>query len=221
MRRRLRIAFGLAAAVTGLTVANAPASATIGGPALAEVLGMDSGAQQIVVAIHHVDETGRLPTFWMFDLRSATPARPQRLEWSVADEGDTLVERREAALRVRLRPLKEHVPLGSITLTDAAVPYDSTSTGDGVYRRYSIPLYFMEEPQGLHNPFRVISLDPAPHAIRILREYAIGGHDATLVILSWAGVPNEGGYEIQLPVLIGESRGRLDPLDPQLFDRDR
>jgi len=206
------------------------AGATVGGPMLAEVLGWEAKTHRVYVAFVHRDEGGDPPSVCFFDLASAVPATVHFLEWGRRAE-DSTVSRRIATLSRRLTVLRPES--WDESLVDdgyrAPAPYDTVESDS--FRR---PRYVARVSKGFGwQYFRVLTLDPGLHAVRRLREYRIPGTTAWLMILSCVADPEEVGYEMQFPVLVGAGRGTpasaagtgstpldsdLPPIDPRSFD---
>src|SRR5207247_8105419 len=82
------------------------AIASNGGPELAEVLGWDPVEKKVFFEITYVDESGRAPGIFYFDLNGRAPGRAQRVAWSHVDTGNPDYGSRLKVLRRRLKPLE-------------------------------------------------------------------------------------------------------------------
>ncbi len=194
------------------------ATATDGGPQLAEVLGWDAGAKRVYVRVLHEDARGDSPTVFYFDLLSTQPAQARQLQMLKGESYEEVwaaEERRTASLRRRLRTLRM-TPVTSFVRGGIPSVHDTVSTPDGPRRRY-----VMSTQPGhscYDSTLRIITLDPSPNAVRRLARYELPGTKAELLILSCEGEPHEGGYEIQFPVVLGAGPGTADPIDPMDFN---
>jgi hypothetical protein len=191
--------------------------ATVGGPDLAEIVGLDSRAQRVYFVLQHVDESGRPGSLFYFDLASTTPARPIPVGWKLGlgSHADSVFEARLATLRRGLVRLEETTLLESfVTVTDPAV-WDSVDSDDGRKTRYVVTVRTLADEAG-RSP-RVVTLDPSRRAVRELRRYRLPGTRRFVAIWSCESLAFEGGYEMQFPVLLGEWRGRPDPIGPEAY----
>lgn len=199
-----------------------PAHATVGGPTLCEVLGLDEAARRVWFTLTSRDETGEPPRLFYFDLGGATPARPvgvPRPRTADLVAANRVRAEELAALRARLRPLAEAPPWTSFLPTRAPAPFDSVRFEGGRRARWVVEV-FADENGGGTRP-RMLTLDPSPHAVRELRRWRLPGEARWLAVWSAELDPWEGGYEIQLPVILGDRRGRPDPIAPEAYATPR
>ena len=206
----------LVLAAIAVTLCARAAGATVGGPELARVLGWDPKLERVYVQIVHTDESENTPTLWYFDLGSDRPAQPRYVDWS-GGEGDVLYDQRLAGLQKTLHPLRAEEAVESTLgfAFDVPARWDSVLSDDGHRPRY---LARAASGRNADEHFRVLTLNPGRQAVRKLREYALPGRSARLLILSCEAVPMEEGYEIQFPVLTRAGPGTADPIDPRAFD---
>jgi len=203
-------------AMTTLLLCVRGAAADRAGPELADVLGWDPKLQRVYVDIVHTDGSEYTPSLWYFDLRSERPATPMVVDWSGGEEDD-LYAKRIKALEKRLRPLRVDERTWSMVDDVVSVPafFDSVESDVGHEGRY---VALCHPEFGSSESFRVFTLDPSRHAVRRLRQYSIPGTKAKLAILSCESKPEETGYEIQFPVLLGAGPVPADPINPRAFD---
>lgn len=201
-----------------LLLAASAASATVGGPTLCEVLGLDPAARRVYFTLTSWDESGGPERIFYYDLGSATPAKPVPLASPARAAGADPGAARAAeiaALRKRLRPLPEAGPWSSFVPHTAWEVLDSVRCESGLRPRWVATV--MSGADGDGRRPRMTSLDPSPHAVRELRRYRLPLEGRWLAVWSAELDPWEGGYEIQLPVMLGEHRGRPDPVTPEAY----
>lgn len=211
-----------ALALAPLLLAASAASATVGGPTLCEVLGLDPAARRVYFTLTSRDESGPPERILYFDLGSDTPAKPVPLAPPAAAAGaDPNAARADelAALRRRLRPLPPAGPWSSFVPHSSWEVLDSVRCETGMRPRW-VATVMSAADRGPQRP-RMTSLDPSPHALRELRRYRLPLEGHWLAVWSAELDPWEGGYEIQLPVMLGEHRGRPDPVTPEAYDAPR
>lgn len=199
------------------------AFATVGGPTLCEVLGYEARTQRVYFTLTSWDESGAPERVLYFDLASGTPARPLPLPEPKYAPGTDVNRARAAelaALRRKLAPLAEDPQWTSfVPIRGGWQPFDSLRCEDGMRPRYVATVSSGRDPD--QHPVRMTSLDNSPHALRQLRSYRLPQDRRSLVIWSAELDPWEGGYEIQLPVMLGEHRGRPDPIAPEAYGPPR
>lgn len=186
-----------AGATTCLLVS--PVLGSLGGPDLVEVLGWDPADRKVYVAQHYRGESGYPPAIASFDLKSASPGRRVVLSWSVGTDGKEY-DRRARQLRSRLQPLPA-TPAASMFTRTQVVGLDTVEVAGIRWPRYRILLQRLDndwpgtlEVRTYRDPsVRVLSLRPIP------------GEKLQLGIVSFLGIPYEGGYETQTPVLLGNT----------------
>lgn len=212
---------GLVLALTLLSLAS-PALATVGGPILAKVLGFDPRAGRVYFELQPVDESGRAASLFYFDLAGPEPARPVPvpMEPREGPAGDSVFAARVARLRPALSPLPEEELGGSFLTALTPAVWDSVQDESGRRARYVLTVYTLLEDDRTH-PIRVVTLDATPRGIRELRCYRVPGTSRWVVIWSCESFAFEGGYEMQFPVLLGDHRGRPDPIAPEAYDSPR
>lgn len=208
----------LAVALTGWTAFATTAQATIGGPVLAKVLGLDAGSQRAYFVLTPVDESGRGSELFYFDLASATPALPVPvpIRPRSGPDPDSALAVHLARLRPVLVPLREDELVESFVLTRSPQVWDSVRWEGGWKPRYVVTLYSQFDDDRSH-PIRLATLDSTARAVRELRRYRVPGGRRWIVIWSCESFAFEGGYEMQFPVLLGDWRGRPDPVAPEAY----
>lgn len=198
MNRRLLI---VAAALTITAFGVAPSRAMTGGPDLCEVLGYDPRDEKVFVAIYHADESGRLPTVLYFELRASFPEVPRVVGWSRGSLPDTTRHGHELRkLKRRLRPMIQ-ILWPSFVVTRIMERRDTTiRTGETTF------VYHIDVPYqvGLWNQSLQVTAF-RDSTVRLLSLYTVPGRRERLAVVSFMGIPYEGGFEVQAPALV---RGR-------------
>lgn len=205
-----------------LALQSSLALATVGGPTLCDVLGYDARAQRVYFTLTSWDESGGPERLLYFDLASATPARPVAMPAPPAGAGADPARARArelAALRARLKPLPEERAVSSFVPLGAWTVLDSVRFEGGRRPRWVAEVWSGADGDR-HRP-RMTSLDASPHAVRELRRWRLPLERRWLVIWSAELDPWEGGYEMQFPVLLGDWRGRPDPITPEAYAAPR
>lgn len=179
-----------------VAVVAAPALATTGGEQLARALGWDPIAKRVYVQSIIVDESGEFGQVFYFALDSKEPTKVKRLAWSVANYNDSIAAQRLRALERRLRPM---------VLEDAtSIPKVVIARMDTVRTPYYVGPRFVVHLSVWRNRFRkVLEITTYREPTVVLhRIYQVPGREESIVILSFIGIPHEGGYETQIPVLV-------------------
>jgi hypothetical protein len=182
----------------------AEAKATLGGPDTAEVLGVVTGQGRVYFQIVGHNESGAPPEIWSFDLRGRTAWLPIREEWSV--EAGTSggfqrdYRRRLATLRARLTPLR---PLRSdaISFHYVSVRSDTMVSIHDTLARFLLSGRLTWE--GTSAPVMIRCYNTA--RADLIRGFEVPGEHRAIAIVSFIGIPWEGGYVLQVPVLLGEA----------------
>jgi hypothetical protein len=194
--RASRWQFGVALTI-GIAFAAVVARATVGGPELAEPLGWDPVDQKVYFGLIDRSGGGEPEGLVYFDLRAARPDHVVRVPWSrgVLATDSTRVARWARVLR-RLRPL--HFLVSSSIVSYHVVAMDTLRSGWGDDARFRVRIF------GLSSEFpRTITVTTYERPdIRLLALYQIPGRDERIAVLSFIGIPGEGGYEAQSPVLL-------------------
>lgn len=195
MRWRRIVKTVIASALVALI--GAAASATVGGPGLAQVLGWDPVDQKIFCSITDLDESGYPPGLIYFDLKNGRGNRPVRVLWS-RDLHDSTRARRWTAITRRLKVLPLEVAT-SIPLRTTVTRADTLRAEWGEAPRFEVVAQFLEVPYVMATTF----FDPS---VRLLRLYRIPGRNERIAVFSFIGEAAEGGYEEQVPILLGGTR---------------
>ena len=186
----------LATGVLALLLGAAPARATVGGPTICDVLGWDAAARRVYVHLQPSDGGGSFGVVGYFALGGAGLPDLQAADWSRTGENtiaDPDLVRRLARLRARLVPLAR--------VTASALPWMQRATADTMHwtmgdtPRFRVLASFERE-----NDFEVTTL-VTPFVARIT-VLAIPGRTERVMLLSFTGNPEEGGYEVQQPVMV-------------------
>ncbi len=171
--------------------------ASVGGPALAELLGWDARASKVFFRIQYVDEGNQPPRVFCFDLAARKPAQLTRVSWSERDRQDSLYDANLAALRRRLRPLDEHL-CETIPAETIVMGVDTSRTRNGPWARYHVRV---RDPMCLGDATLEMTTVGDP-CVRLIRQWTIPGRSERIALVSFRGLPYETGYEVQVPVLL-------------------
>ena len=208
------------AALVMLSTAAGEASATLGGPLTVEVLGWDKSTERIYVRQVGRDESGERDCIFYFALRSEKRGTPQVVPVSrdryVAPSDTAILRLRRNSLErtlAHLQPLVRDDEGSESFIRGASVLHDSTvsfGTWSGRVRQFVVDVTRWEWPPVGDSILVTTYIDPAVH---VLRRYKIPGHDGHLVVFSYLGDPDEGGYEVQGCALVGLRGTGLQRLD--------
>jgi hypothetical protein len=192
-----------------LTVVAAPALASHGGPEIVEVLGFDPVDRKIFFTTLYQDETDLWPDVHYFDLKSARPWIPVRvdmrkgLDSPTSGAGDwqdpeyTELSNRLMRLRQRLRPIP-HAKTLDLTMRTEVLSADS------------VMMQWSKVPR-LH---RSVELRDSTHFARVeVTTYCdqrlgiesvlrMPGQAWTLIVMVSRGIPVETCYELESPILL-------------------
>lgn len=197
MRRALVMTVTLGAAMLGAAVAGA----TVGGPTVCEVLGWDAAAKRVYVLEipqHGGDAFG---TVRYFDCADAGEPVLRDEAWSAGGLGagkadDPELRRRLAGLRARLRPLAVE--------TIALMPWQVETLA-----RDTIVVAGLPQPRERVRARFAYGLDVEVDTfggpqVALAGAWRIPGRSERLVVLAFRGDPFEGGYEVQVPMVVHE-----------------
>jgi hypothetical protein len=181
----------------------ARARASVGGPELAEPLGYDPRTHEAFFRQDHCNESDARPTICRLALRRGTRVA-EPLAWSIGEDSDPAYVRRVAVLRRRLRPLRPHtagtIP-GVVTIEHA----DSVTVYGERWARFRVRAgWFDDAPAG--DVTVTAYRDPA---VRVVAWFDVPGESAVIGVVSYVGVPDETGYEQQVPVVFPAERQAL------------
>jgi len=198
----MRCAHGFAwfafAIATGVAACGAPAPArgSTGGPELTEAMGYDPRTHEVFFKQIHWNEAASRPT--VYCLRPGHgPRLFAPLPWSIGEDVDSAYTARVAALARRLRPLKERV-WGTVPGTATIEVSDSVDAIGIPKRRFRVRVGWFDGPAA--GQIRVTTYrDPA---VRIVRWYDVPGSKDAIGVVSFVGMPTEGGFEQQVPVVV-------------------
>jgi hypothetical protein len=191
--------------VLGLVIGTRPSFATVGGPEIAEILGWDPIRHEVFFQLHDLGDADSGPSIGFFALdgpRSGVATYPK---WSTGDcEDDSTCAERLAHLRRRLRPLKE-VIAPSIPYLSPPADREILSTEGQGFIRYVVHLAGLRYVwQG-----RAEVVTYGDSVVRVVRVHSIPGRGELVLTLSFVGMPMEGGYEVQVPVLLTGEKASL------------
>jgi hypothetical protein len=188
-------------AVLPLLAGAAPALATVGGPTVVKVLGLDPATQ--CVYVHSVTEDGGdgFGRVFYFALDASNPEKAVSTALVGRGEGsvdDTTLVRGLAALRRTLIPLPGSIPELSLPWT-SAVATDTLrdeARALGPIARHRVRARWTVTP----GEFEFIAYDQPGVVLRSV--HALPGRSAQLLVFAFVGDPFEGGYETQVAMLI-------------------
>jgi hypothetical protein len=188
-------AFAIATGIAACS-ALAPACASTGGPELSEPMGYDPRTHEVFFKQIHWNEGGYRPA--VYRLRQGHgPRLFEPVWWSIGENVDSAYRARVAALARRLKPLKERV-WGTVPGTATIEMSDSVDAVGIPKRRYRVRVGWFAGPA--MGQLRVTTYrDPA---VRIVRWYNIPESRDVIGVVSFLGMPTEGGYEQQVPVVV-------------------
>jgi hypothetical protein len=177
------------------------ALATVGGPTVCEVLGWDAGAKRIYV--HEIPQHGgdAFGIVRSFDCAALGDPVLHDEAWSSEGAGagtadDPELLRRLEALRSRLQPLKAE--------TVALLPWQSE-----VIARDTLVVAGDPQPRERVRARLAYGLEVEVDTfggigVALAGAWPIPGRKERLVVLAFRGDPFEGGYEVQVPMIVHE-----------------
>jgi hypothetical protein len=201
-----QIAF--ATVVLALLACAVPALATVGGPLLLDVLGWDPSTKRVYVHFIPTDGGALFGDVISYGLESASG--PEREAWvrdgeNMAD--DRVMTRRLDDLRRRLRPLTLQ-PAAVLPWESNVVARDSLDDGfPGQPVRYRVRARWERDPQ-----FEFVGWGSPVVLLRAI--YGIPGRSERLFVFAFVGDREEGGYEMQLPMIVRSGETGLRQVGP-------
>lgn len=194
---------GSLAVVLALAACAVPALATVGGPTLVDVLGWDAGRKRVYVHFVLTDAGGSFGDVVSFGLEPGDAG--VREPWARRGEGtgeDPVALRKLEALRERLRPLAAE-PAAVLPWQSSVVARDSLGDGYcGQEIRYRVRARWEREPE-----FEFTTWGSTEVLLKAV--YLLPGHGERLFVFAFTGDRSEGGYETQLPVIVGSGETGL------------
>ena len=182
--------------VAALLACAAPATATVGGPLLLDVLGWEPSTKRVYVHFIPTDAGGLFGDVVSYGLEPASG--PERETWVSDGEDmadDPVMTRRLDGLRRRLRPLALQ-PAAVLPWESSVVARDSLDDAyPGQPVRYRVRARWERDPE-----FEFVGWGSPVVLLRAV--YAIPGRSERLFVFAFVGDREEGGYETQLPVLV-------------------
>lgn len=202
-----RIALILALLMSCLAVT---VRATSGGATVCDVLGWDDAARRVYIHEIPWDGAGAFGDVFYIECTGARSGEATSAGWvrrGEQDRDDPGLNRQLDSLRAALRPL--------IPIVSAGLPWRShvvtRDTLQGIYEatRFLVQASFGERDfvvSTWHNP-----------NVFCKAVYALPGLGERLVILSFTGKPEEGGYEVQAARLVAPGKGAPIPVSPRRY----
>jgi hypothetical protein len=198
----------------------ASASATVGGPQVATILGWNPSEERIYYIVHFVDESGRLPRIYFLDLKSSQPgeATPPSLWPEKADRRTDYrsVDSKIETLRKRLVQLSAPVPdTLVVSITTRALQKEWRDAQGDIRSRYELEILISTE--SLKGSARVTSY--CNREILIKEWYKIPEMPFAVVNVSYTGLPDETCYArpavllLRADVVEGTSPNQGGPAD--------
>lgn len=175
--------------------------ATTGGPQLAQVLGWDPSTQRVYYLVEDDSGEVRPSELWYFALGDSAPWIPHRSRMIIAAEEDDPVELR--SLMRRLQHLHPGRRLGCFVRTaTTSAGKRSSPGGEALQFARQVATITSGDNSAV---VRFVNYGDCPVEIGATYEGGAPSLPFTLVLLSFEGIPWEGGYEVQMPVLLTRS----------------
>jgi hypothetical protein len=186
-------------AVLALLAGATPALATVGGPTVVRVLGLDPATQYVYV--HSVTEDGGdgFGMVFYFALDASDPEKAVATDLVGRGEGsvdDTTLVRGLAALRRTLIPLPGSIPELSLPWTSTVATDTLDDQGQGRVARHRVQARWEVTP----GEFAFTTF--ARPGVVLRSVHAVPGRSEQLLVFAFVGTPFEGGYETQVAMLI-------------------
>jgi hypothetical protein len=178
-----------------------PALATVGGPTVVKVLGLDPATQYVYV--HSVTEDGGdgFGRVFYFALDSSHPEQAVPTGLVGRGEGsvdDTTLVRGLAALRRTLLPLSGSIPGLSLPWTSTVATDTLDDPMQGRVARHRVRARWEVTP----GEFAFTTFVRPGVVLRSV--HAIPGRSEQLLVFAFVGTPFEGGYETQAAMLVAK-----------------
>jgi len=179
------------------------AHATVGGKETVELLGYEPVDGKVYWLEHSGGESGDLPWLLYLDLKSDRPdVRHKVKSWYRGDDADDTFWDRLEELKKRLQTMPT-LPLGEFVIEVHARKvgdwYECEDCGDLPVPHYQASVTVKRRVDGMRGAVEVEAYHS--HKVRVLAAHqAQSGH--VVVLLSYTGIPIEGGYEEQRVLLL-------------------
>lgn len=184
--------------------------ATLGGPEEITVLGYDQKDQKIYLLRHYVDESGRLPQLYYFQLNSKTPNKfitvssiypSKKLMQHDFVQAEKKFDNTLKAIGAHLKPLTPYKAPHTVKILPHSVSIKkmpSTEDPSFIYTQRNT-VYTVQSIQLKSQKQTAVHYD---EQLSISQSYTIPQHNKILVIVKYDGIPIETGYSIEDPVLL-------------------
>ena len=192
---RAAVAWGSAILVLVLV---APALATTGGPSVVEMLGYQPVDGKVYWLEHSGGKSGDLPWLFYIDLKSDRKGVAHKVKsWYRGDLPEDTFWDRLHDLKQRLKPMKE-LPLGEFVIEVHARKvgdwYECEDCGDPAVPHYKTSVSVTRRANGAGASTTIEAYHS--HKVRLLTVHQAPTGEA-IAIISYTGIPVEGGYEEQ------------------------
>ena len=192
-----------AVAIVLLVLLASPALATTGGKETVELLGYEPVDGKVYWLEHSGGESGDLPWLFYLDLKSARPSVAHKVKsWYRGDDADDKFWDRLEGLKKRLQTMPT-LPLGEFVIEVHARKvgdwYECEDCGDPPVPHYKASVTVTRRSDGAYAVADVETYHD--HKIRLPGVFRTSS-GAMVAILSFTGIPVEGGYEEQRVLLL-------------------
>jgi hypothetical protein len=190
---------GFVPAVLALLAGAAPARATVGGPTVVRVLGLDPATQCVYVHSRTEDGGDGFGAVFYFALDSSDPETAVPTGLVGRGEGsvdDTTLVRGLAALRRTLVPLPGSIPELSLPWTSTVATDTLDDPAQGRVARHRVRARWEVTP----GEFAFTTF--ARPGVVLRSVHAVPGRSEQLLVFAFVGTPFEGGYERQVAMLV-------------------
>jgi hypothetical protein len=177
----------------------APVLATVGGPTVVRVLGLDPATQYVYVRSVTEDGGDGFGSVFYFALDSSDPEKAVPTDLVGRGEGsvdDTTLVRGLAALRRALIPLPGSIPELSLPWTSTVATDTLDDQAQGRVARHRVRARWEVTP----GEFAFTTF--ARPGVVLRSVHPVPGRSEQLLVFAFVGTPFEGGYETQVAMLV-------------------
>ncbi|MCC6652492.1 MAG: hypothetical protein IT348_15180 [Candidatus Eisenbacteria bacterium] len=178
----------------------ASAQATSGGETVCDVLGWDASTQRVYLHEMSWDGAGGFGDVYFIECAGEHAGRSKSAGWprrGEQDGNDPVLNGRLDSLRAALSPL--------VPVVAAGFPWRThVLAGDTLHGIHEAPRFLVRASFG-ERDYEVTTY----HRPDVYRKgvYPLPGRREQLVVLSYIGKPEEGGYELQTALLVAPGKG--------------